>query len=462
MFSGGKFWGFGFLLTLLLGSCAKESSSEERRREEVARQLQRLKLAEGNYFGYVELDQNKITPIELDLSATRNPVNGDESPSLSVAMKIGLFGGVTITSRTASFDFATGQLSVTFEKQAGAASAAPGSSGPTGRSALEFRGNLQEGQFKDAVLDGPNQGVRKVVLDSKGPMLMSDLPKYTYESNFKENVTAGSLSRQTLAYLEMKPLIETRPAPLTSDLPLLAGLSASFKFPGTALVPQTATDVIYDPIEAYVEFLLHDRTRMRFNNVALGKDALGLGIAVWSPYLNATGDIFDGAAQVGTATIGSSFPGLGLKETPVVAELPPRYFRGTYKTRDGTVSFPVVASLEYLNTVGTNSTEYPFATFPKFQLKYLICDGSGRPQTENTFDLVALDQMAGVGRMKVVGQNSNGALRIQYSPLWSEIVGLYTTDSSGGDTRDPQLRLKAETLPSNENRPFDCSSARVR
>ena len=444
------------VVTALLTSCANESSNEDRKREDNERQFNRLKLADGYFFGYVEISDNQIVPLGLDLTTTRNPVNGDDSPALSAAMRIGLFGGVTMSSRAASFDWGSGRLSISFEKQAGigSGSSESGASGPTSRGALELRGIMRDGDFVEAVIDGPNRGIRRVSLTKNGAKLFSDRAAYRYQVSFRETI-AGT-SRTTISQMELKPLIETHMAPLTSELPMLAAYDASFKFPGTAIVPQTVNDVIYDPLDGYIELRLRENSKIRVENVALTKESISLGIDLWKPASPFIGSIIEGATAIGSATFESGFPGLGLAEPAPLAELPPKYYKGIYKTPQNPQAFPAVASLEYMNSQGTNSAEYPFAYFPKFRLKVLICSG-GRPYKENTYEMIALDQMAGTARLWDIRQGSNSGADIGYSTNWEEIVARFTTSSSGTiDPRDPQLKLQSQ----GSDGAVDCSDTK--
>lgn len=435
----------------LLHGCAKESSTEDRRREENERELSRLNLASGSYFGYVKVDEEKLVPLELELTPTRNPTNGDDNPELSAAMTIGLFGGITLSSRMTSFDWGSGKLSISFDR---ASSAGPSGMGGRG-SVLELHGNLTDGEITNAAINGPNGGTRPVILAKNGPKLLTASEKYRYQISFSDSALLNDLTPQssTTAQLSLKTLVTPRVAPATSDLPYLPPLEASLRFPGLAIVPQTATDVIYDPLDGFIELQLRSDSKIRIENVYLSQSVLTSGIDKWQPESIVTGSVIHSANMIGSAKIESGFPGIGLVEPMPLADLPPRYFKGTYKSEQNPVSFPMIASIDYINSQGVNSGEYPFAYFPKLRIKILICSG-GRPFREGTYDMTALNPLDGTARLLDIRTGNSSGIDLRYLNDWSEIIGRFITSSTGAiDTRNPQIRMK----PLEEGGATDCS-----
>ncbi len=108
-----------FAFGLFLAGCAKETSEEERQREQTDRERSRLQKGVGTYYGFVSVDESKIIPLSLDLSVNSNPQDGNANPSLSAAVRMGLFGGVVLSSDQTSFDAGNGRLSINLLKKGG-------------------------------------------------------------------------------------------------------------------------------------------------------------------------------------------------------------------------------------------------------------------------------------------------------------------------------------------------------
>lgn len=423
---------------LAVQGCARETSSEDRKREESQRQFNRLDKATGSYFGYALTGTDRITPIELDLSAARNPVEGDDNPALTAALRIGLFGGVRISSRSVSYDWGSGQITASFDRGGPGTANMPANGGTAGMggprsSPLELHGTLVDGRIESAEIDGPNSGKIPLELSKTGPYLFSDQQSYTWQ------VTFGS----TPAHLDIKPLVNPRIAPGTSDLPFLPPLEASIRFSGSAIVPQTATDVIYEPLAGFLELQLRADAKIRVEDLFLTRSAAQTGLHGWTPSTPYAGQVIQGAAVVGEARFSANFPGLAVALPDSLRQLPPRYYTGTYRGSQSPVEFPAIASLEYLNMQGTNSAEYPFPSFPKLRFKVLVCSG-GRPLKEGTYDMSAMNPIDGTARLIDTRNTVISVLDIRYIDDWNQLIGRFTSSSSGAiDTRDPQLRVTA-------------------
>lgn len=425
-------------VVFVASNCARETSAEDRQREQSDRQFNRLDKAAGFYLGYVVVSDEQIVPLELDLSTVRNPVAGEDDPGLTATLRIGLFGGVRISSRAVSFDYGSGRISIGFDRGNGAGTVSPGSNAVSGGrvtagSALELRGTLRDGVIDSAEIDGPNTGKIPVELSKTGPYLFSDQPDYSYRVSF------GTTSAQ----LDIKRLVSPRAAPGTSDLPVLPPLEASIRFSGSAIVPQTASDVVYDPLTGLLELQLRPDARVRVDRVFLTSTVTRTGLHGWMPPSKYEGQVIQGAAVVGDASFSDNFPGVGLTNPDPLQQMPPRYFLGTYRGNQSPVEFPAIASLEYLNTQGTNSAEYPFPSFPKFRFKVLVCSGN-RPLKEGTYDMSAMNHLDSAARFMDTRNSVISVLDLRYTNNWNELVGRFTSSSSGAiDTRDPQLRVSA-------------------
>jgi hypothetical protein len=434
---------------LAVNGCAKETSAEDRKREETDRQFNRLDKATGSYLGYALADGDRITPLELNLSAARNPAEGDDNPALTATLRIGLFGGVRISSRLVSYDWGSGKITASFDRASGnmvagmASGGGTSSNGGSRGSPLELRGILRDGKIESGEIDGPNSGRTPVELSKTGPYLFSDERSYTYQ------VTFGT----TPAQLDINPLVSPRAAPGTSDLPILPPLEASIRFSGSAIVPQTASDVVYEPIAGFLELQLRADAKIRVDDVFLTRAATQTGLHGWTPPTQYAGQVIQGAAIVGDARFSPNFPGLGIAQPNNLRQLPPRYYSGTYRGSQSAVEFPAIASLEYLNTQGTNSAEYPFPAFPKFRFKVLVCSG-GRPLKEGTYDMSAMNPLDSTARLIDTRNTVISVLDMRYVDDWNKLVGRFTSSSSGAiDTRDPQLRVTATNGIGN----IDCS-----
>lgn len=428
------------ILALTLSHCAKETSKEDKKREEANRQFERMSQAEGSYKGFVDLGDDHIVPAALDLTATRNPSDGGDQPAITGALRIGMFGGVTVSSESASFDSGNGKIALTFKRESG--------------TPLEFRGTLADGKFTDAVLGGPNLGDHLVTLAADGKDLFSSQDQYIYEVEVADDLTDKF---QPNAQLDLKRLSKPRTAPATSDLPLLPPLDASLRFINFGVAPQTVKDVQYDPLTGIVELFFTDAAKIEMTGIYLPTAVAQLGLADWHPEALTDGVVVVGATNYGEARIGSGFPGLGLTSRTKVSELPPQYFKGTYRGANNGLVLQSIASIEYTNSQGKNTSEYPFPAFPNLRLRVMVCFGTQKLR-DNEFDLRALDQVKQKARF-TIGQAPASppppaapdaspvmtTVDIQYTDNWDTFTGKFSGGNSSGaiDTSEPQLKMKA-------------------
>ncbi len=421
-----------FLTMFFVAACAKETSKEERKREETERQYRRMQKAEGHYAGFVAIDGTRLVPLSLDLTTNRNPKDGGDNPTLSASVRIGMFGGIVVSSNAVSFDWGNGRFSVSLAKQ----KLAPDISGTA---PLEIRGVLVENAVSDGVIEGPISGSHAVSLAKDGPNLFTEQDHYNYQTQVSDVALTGDMVANS--QLSLKRLALPHVSPSTSDLPSLPAFDASIRFANLGVVPQVATDVLYDPILGFVELQFGANTVLRVDNLYLNRDVLSMSLADWKPDQVYAGNIVHGAAVYGHIKIGSDFPSLGLTDAVTVPELPPKYFIGTYKGLVKTLT--AMASLEYQNTRGTNSAEFPFSYFPNFTLKVLLCDGPHRFTLES-YDLSAMDQIRSLARF----QNANGIFDIKFTPGWKALEGKLKKAGATGsiDAKDPQLKITAQPL----------------
>lgn len=436
-----------FLTMFFVAACAKETSKEERKREETERQYRRMQKAEGHYAGFVAIDGTRLVPLSLDLTTNRNPKDGGDNPTLSASVRIGMFGGIVVSSNAVSFDWGNGRFSVSLAKQ----KLAPDISGTA---PLEIRGVLVENAVSDGVIEGPISGSHAVSLAKDGPNLFTEQDHYNYQTQVSDVALAGDMVANS--QLSLKRLTTPHLSPSTSDLPSLPAFDASIRFANLGVVPQVATDVLYDPILGFVELQFGANTVLRVDNLYLNRDVLSMSLADWKPDQVYAGNIVHGAAVYGHIKIGSDFPSLGLTDAVTVPELPPKYFVGTYKgPAQNARTLTAIASLDYQNTRGTNSAEFPFSYFPNFKLKVMLCDGPRRFSLES-YDLSAMDQIRSMARFQnLAGGFLNGILDVRFTPGWKSLEGKLKKEGSTGsiDARDPQLKVAAQALSE-----FECSA----
>lgn len=433
-----------FFVTLVLSSlasaCAKETSEEERRREQVDRERSRLQKAEGTYLGYVAIDENKIVPASVDLKVNQNPQSGDESPTLAAAVRIGMFGGVVLSSDQTSYDAGDGRISLNLSKKGGG-----GAAEVAANALFELKGYIRDGKFVDSTIGGANTGTHAMSLAKDGLNLFTEQYTYTYATQITDVPAGGALASN--AQLSLKRSTSPRPGPSSSDMPQLPGLEASLRFANLGVVPQVASDVLYEPLSGYMDMRFSDNMYVHVENIYLSRDALSMALTDWKPAGEISGHVIQGSAIAGYVRLGSSFPGLGLAAPDHVKEKPPQYFVGTFKGTNSATTFRAIASLEYQQGQGTNSAEFPFAVFPKLKLKLKLCSGD-QPIQSGDYALTALDQVRGVGRFVDTRATAEAILDISYLDNWNTMVGKFTSGSSDTiDTSNPQLRLSATTTP---------------
>lgn len=449
------------LILLLATACAKETSKEERRREEHDREFRRLQKAEGHYTGYVAIDDSRIVPLALDLAANRTPANGTDNPSLSASVKLGLFGGVVLSSNIVSFDWGNGNITVSLAKMTQDAPQGGSPSGnrfqgfmlPAGNAAaLELRGSLDDNNLNGGVIDGPISGTHKVVLSKQGVNLFTEADHFTYQAQVTgASLLGGEVVNNSQLYLNRQA--RQHVSSTSSDLPSLPGLDASLRFDHLGAVPATARDVIYDPLLGAMDLQFGTETTLRITDIFMNRAALSMALSDWKADQPFSGSIVLGAARYGNLRVGQEFPGIGLVNAAPINDLPPRTYVGTYLGKEDVV-ITAIATLEYLGSQSQNTAEYPFPTFPKLRLVVQTCFGDHAFETYS-YDMTALDQVRNTARLNPVSTGGGArTLDISYANAWQKIVGKFKTTTGGViDVANPQLNLTAKTLPT-----FDCKA----
>lgn len=459
-------------MNVVFFSCAKETSKEERRREESDRQFRRLQKAEGHYDGFISIDANRIVPLSLDLSANRTPANGSDNPSLTASVRIGLLGGVTLSTSIVSFDWGNGNVTISLPKQAPEAK----SDGPAKQvrastntnefslvaaappsAALEIRGSINDDGLANGVIDGPISGNHPVTLLKEGVNLFTAADRFTYQTQISSaSLLGGEVVNKS--QFDLQRLTGTHPASNSSDLPSLTSFQASIRFADLSTVPQNATDVIYDPILGLMDLQFGSTTTLRVENIFLNRNALNVALSDWHPDAPSTGRVFLGASQYGSIRIGSEFPGLGLTNPPAIGDVPPKYYAGRYVGQDPNAP-PIIAiaKLEYTKTQGTNSAEYPFASFPMMTITIQTCSGGGKLHEYREYLTTAFDQIRNTvrfGRSNHSDPEDPVSLDFAYTAGWQTIVGKFSASGAGGvDVANPQLTLSPRVMTK-----FDCAS----
>ena len=446
-------------VSFLVSACAKENSKEERQREEHDRQFRRLQKAEGHYEGFVEINDNQIVPIAMDLAANRTPANGSDNPSLSASVKLGLFGGVVMSSNVVSFDWGNGNVTVSLPKQA--PSGGNGSDDPnkpktiqaemmmpaSGSAALELRGSINDEGLANGVIDGPVSGSHNVTLKKSGVNLFSNQDHFTYQTEITgTSVLGGQVVNNSQLYLNRQS--GQHAASNSSDLPSLPAFDASIRFSNLGAVPSTASDVVYDPLLGSMDVQFGKNTILRIGDIFMDKHALSVALSDWQPAKAYNGRIVLGAADYGSVRIGQEFPGVGLTSSATpIADLPPKTYAGTYQSKDDSPEFATIASVTYESVQGRNTDEYPFAQFPVLTLRILVCSGT-QALYDYSYKVEAMDQIRNVARLRnIKPEVDKQLLDLTYSTGWQNLIGKFRANSGGTiDFAKPQLKLSPATI----------------
>lgn len=406
----------------VFAACAKETTAEERKREENDRAYKRLEPATGTYNGYALDARARRIPLQVAVVQQRSPTGVEDNPALSVSLRVGLMGGVTLTSPNASYDWGAKRLVATFRPAAGGA-----------QKFVELRGRLEGNKLLDAVIVGPRIGSLKLDLSKDAKATVSD---------FQETRLAlrPEAAGNSAFLLTLKRSQNDIAGPETSDLATLPGLEASLRFPSMGKVPEQASAVIYDPFTGVLEVDFQGRTKLRFTDLF---DKRSYGEQQAAP-LNLDGEISFGAQRLQGVNASSQPQDLRAAEAGGT-ELPPKTYTGIYEGSAGGLRFRSLALLDYLGSDGQNAGETPFRSFPNMRMRLFLCS-RGRPFLSRQLDLKSMDHLAQRARFNDVNPASaaNSLLEVQFKNGWNEIEGVFLSPAAGdgaGSSRGAQLTL---------------------
>ncbi len=425
------------ILSFFFMSCAKEVSAEDKKREEDRRQIARLSKAVGEYEGFAETEEGQAIPAYLNLTIQNNPSNAGDAPSLQASLTLGLFGGLSMSSKATSYDRGASKMTAAFGLLANPTGGDPSGSGAKGKT-LELYSIVRDEGLTDAYLKGSSGKTYPVTLkkcDGKCSQDSSSDAKFSYELSITTDqattLTVLDLSRETG---EVK-------APENSDMPALPVLSATIKFPGTAQVPQMAKDVLYDPLDGSFELTftssegVKEPLRFLFKNVFYPRNPSDISFSfLWDGAM-------EGAIEFNSAPFGrlvASPIALPLKQEMAPQDLPPRYFSGRYQATRDSYEFPAIAYLDYQGTEGKNTGEFPFQSFPNLKLRVVLCV-DGELFAEKLLALSSFDHLDALGRFTDTEKDSDSLLQTTVQnngkKSWNQLSGIFINKTTGSETQ---------------------------
>lgn len=409
------------VVVCVFSSCTPEQSAEVRRREDQDRAMDRLNKAVGFYKGYLEVEKGKLTPLTIQVQATKNPTGNGQKPLLIVSLNIGLFGGVSMASTSTSFDWGSGEIVATFsrgpQKDSGSPSGTlPGSgtgngppAGPnfgntngagTNMNGFELRAFVDKDGMREASLKGSHSGQRMLILDnSQGvPPSLEHIFELKWQS-----------TNSPLTILKIRDRALPESAPETSDLPYFPGLDASLEFDGFAAVSQVAKQALYDPILGTLDIKFAETSWLHITGVALDNNDLNL------------------VEMKGRLSFeGKTLQRIVIEPKNKISKLhrfPPSTFLGTYQGNSDALAYKVFVRLNPQLSKGANDTNLPFAAFPKMQLEVNICN-KDEVMDQHTLELHSVDFLEQKALFKRLGTDQNG-LDITFTSNWAKVKGQY-------------------------------------
>jgi hypothetical protein len=366
------------------------------------------------YKGFATRGSSKI-PISVAFVPRRNPSGGSEDPALQVLLRIGYFGGVSIASEPAFFDWGTGKIVAIFKKSGGAN--------------LEFRTTLKDNLLDDATLTGPNLGTLPLRLETASPSPFSEAQEFKLQTTLRPTEGEGA-GRAIPGIISVKRLSDDQPSPANMDIPLIPSLEVSLRLDGTAQTPQASRRVIYDPLTGQLDVQFTDSTRMTIRNVTGATAADG-------------SSSMRGEVALASRVVANLDVQLGGSDAEL-GKLPPSIYVGTYKGSNDGSTFRTVAYFDYLNAAGTNSPEFVFLSFPKLRFNINICSGSDVIAAK-TLDLVGYDFLAQIAQLRSIAPNDATQLELHFAEDFSNVSGIFQVSDGGSGSRPgiPQLKLTA-------------------
>ena len=433
---------------LLLMGCAKELSKEQLERENRDRMVERVSGAKGFFSGGIE-QGDRLVPMELDVGV--RTVAGSADPAIpAVTMKVGLFGGVRVSSITAIYDKGRNELIARFGRAAG------------GKVTLELKGTLSEKGF-EGTLEGNASGSQRVKLKRLAAST----------SNLKDNLIAyqavyrgrdGKQFPHLPSQMTLRLDLASAAAPESFDLDQMPSLAMAFRFVGLPRVSTQAKRVTYDPLVSQMDVMLSDRVLIRFGRLAFEGERVPADLMPD----RFEGVIYQDAVEVGTLEV-TRRVGSFLQDWVM-----PTSFTGCFSMAPGSgLIYPVSARVTDLNLelgdpAGRSNILFPSAPALNLELSVLMADGTSYGRM--FFKLVESDPLFSELRFRQEKGVSLANLRLtigmgktQDQP-WSTLFGSMQTPRSaraprGSGDQGPSLYLTPGQLQGQVPLCFAPSSA---
>lgn len=372
------------------------------------------------YEGYMTRGANGVVPIGVQIFPRRNPNGGSDEPSLQVTARIGFFGGASIASEPAVFNWGNGRLTASFTRPSGAP--------------LEFATTLKQDVLDDATLVGPNLGQHAIwVSHAEAPF--SDI---TGESTLNVLVKRDAGDAGLRSVLTLRSRSEGTPAPANIDLPLLPSLEASLKIDGLGQTPQLSRRIVYDVLRGTIEVYFSESSILEFRDVFLMRGPAGG--RRYLPFTELGGRLSLGGQPLADA---QAFRVVKPADRWTIQDVPFPVYSGSLVTAGGSMTYRAVGTITYQGNAGANTAEYPFGTFPNLNFTILLCMRSSEIQHYD-MKLDAVDHLA----RSLLFKNRIATLRDEldavFEPGWVSISG--TVRDTGGSSGSPggsQLSMRA-------------------
>lgn len=423
------------LVLTLVTSCANELSPEKKARELADREYSRLEKAAGVYSGFLQSSETEIAPVAVTVIVQKNPTSSGEKPLLLVVLKTGLFGGVTVPSSSAAFDFGTKEISAAFnapKKDPNAAGNPSNSGNPTNSgttTALEFKATIENDSLVNPLLTGAHQGVHKLKLSKQGKDLFSSKVEYKFLVSIAEE--DGEFGKTPQGVMTVKIRKDPEPGTSTSDLPIFPGLEASLSFNSFAATPQVATSVLYDPIVGTMDLQFSSVSLIRLKHVYLTLDTASEKLL--PPEIH--GEITLGGAKLRDVVLKESF-----LQTTLVA-VPPKTYVGIFQGDPNGVVFKTVAYLNYQGGTAKNPLEFPFLNFPSMQMDVVVCLGDSDAQ-KMILKLDNVDYLSRKGLFRKVATPGESPFEFKWSDNFRVMDGTFHETGGGGtNLSQPHMKL---------------------
>lgn len=433
-----------FFGSLFIFGCAKELSEEEQKREETERNLSRIQKAEGHFEGHiVSADKQSALPLSLEITTRRNPIGNDEMPQLQVAMKLGLFNGLSISTTETKFDYGTNTFSAKFPKNFG-----PG---------IEISGTIDQGQSITSLnVYGPQSGrFRAQIHRVQRPALFANDKE---PDPFLVTLTThdpGQTPLQGLLYLKRKE--QDKQAPDTSDFAYLPDLDGGLKIQGAGTISQTIKSVLYDPLKGLLEMSFHQGGQFRFTNLFLKREnsntSTGVTINNFSyDFKDLKGVLINKSKIEGVVSVVKMTEENAAKMQSQF-NLRPEIFKGTLQGKKDFLKYTVLATLTSSDHEIQNTSETFFESFPEMSLKITLCL-NGRPYSETDYLLKQLDYMA--KQLVFVSPNSSNrhVIKMKFSENWKQLQGRIEGDENSSLNSNETSKL--ELVEVTHRRQFSC------